>query len=68
MQFDVPAACSFSYVYVLIGLGTKTFFVCVVSNQVVIVSRKFHVKAAKEFRSNLKSYIAATSLAEGCLQ
>lgn len=36
-------------------------------NLVVIVSRKFHVKAEKEFRSNLKSYIAATSLAEGCL-
>ena len=49
-------------------IETKSFFVCIVSNQVVIVSRKFHVKAGKEFRSNLKSYIAATSLAEGCLQ
>ncbi|KAL9975479.1 hypothetical protein ACROYT_G012641 [Oculina patagonica] len=34
---------------------------------VILVSRKFHVKAGKEFRSNLKSYIASTSLAEGCL-
>lgn len=67
MQFDV-AVCNFSYVNVLTRIETKSCFVCVVSNQVVIVSRKFHVKAEKEFRSNLKSYIAATSLAEGCLQ
>jgi len=37
-------------------------------NLVIIVSRKFQVKAGKEFRSNLKSYIAATSMVEGCLQ
>ncbi|XP_073233528.1 N-terminal EF-hand calcium-binding protein 1-like isoform X2 [Porites lutea] len=36
---------------------------------VVLVSRKFqvHSKAGKAFRSNLKSYIASTSMAEGCL-
>ena len=59
---------SLSYVYILKRIGTKSFFVCVVSNQVIIVSRKFQVKAGKEFRSNLKGYIAATSMAEGCLQ
>ncbi|XP_058954736.2 N-terminal EF-hand calcium-binding protein 1-like [Pocillopora verrucosa] len=34
---------------------------------VVLVSRKFQVKAEKEFRSNLKSYVASSSLADGCL-
>ena len=41
-----------------------------VAFQVVLVSRKFqiHSKAGKAFRSNLKSYIVSTSMAEGCLQ
>ena len=47
----------------------QTLFFCV-TFQVVLVSRKFqvHSKAGKAFRSNLKSYIASTSMAEGCLQ